>query len=204
MKAIINSYLFLKSKLQYLKSYYRIKRWIDNGLQLGENVTIMPSVQIDDEYAYLIKIGDNCSLSHRTNILAHDATTFKYIDGHTRLQRVVLNDNVFVGSDVIILPGVTIGSNVMIAAGSVVNKDIPPNTCIMGVPARRYQSFNEYLEKHKEQVCNGDVVQYKDLNGPNYHKYKKWILKAIEEKGIAYVQGFSGDFPYTYNGSDFH
>ena len=204
MTGIIKSCLFIIKKLQYLRTCSRIKRLVNNGMQLGENVTIMPSVRIDDEYAFLIKIGNNCSLSHRTNILAHDATAFKLANGHTRLQKVILHDNVFIGNNVIILPGCTIGPNVVIAAGSVVNKDIPPNSCVAGVPARRYQSFDDFLKICEKQIGESGVIHYEDLAGGNYLKSREWVLKVIEEKGIAYVRGFTGKFPYTFNGSDFH
>jgi maltose O-acetyltransferase len=204
MNIIYRSAISIKSKVVYLRHYKRIQGWIRNGLQLGENVTIMPTARIDDEYSYLVKIGNNCSLSHGTNILAHDATPFKFTDGCTKMQMVELSDNVFVGSDVIILPGCSIGPNVTIAAGSVVNKDIPPNSCIAGVPARRYQSFDEFLQSIEKQILDSGIIQYSDLNGPNYHEGRKWVIKMIEKKGIAYVKGFSGKFPYTFNGSDFN
>jgi maltose O-acetyltransferase len=195
--------MMLKFRLNYYRYTFRIKRWVRNGLELGENVTIMPSVRIDDEYPYLVKIGNNCSLSHFTTILAHDATTFKFTNGHTRVEKVLLHDNVFVAEHVTILPGTTIGPNVLIAAGSVVNKDIPANSCIAGVPARRYQPFDKFIERHTEQISKGGVIDHMDLNGKNCIKGRGALLKILEEKEVAYVKGFCGKFPYTINGSDF-
>ena len=43
---------------------------------------------------------------------------------------------VWIGGNVTILPGVTIGNNVVVAAGAVINKDVPDNTLVGGVPAR--------------------------------------------------------------------
>ena len=47
-----------------------------------------------------------------------------------------IGNDVWIGGNVTILPGITIGNNVVVAAGAVVTKDIPDNTLVAGVPAR--------------------------------------------------------------------
>ena len=64
---------------------------------------------------------------------------------------IVLGDNVYIGNNVIILPGVTIGSNVVIGAGAIVSRDIPNNSVAVGVPARVIKTVDEYLEKLKAE-----------------------------------------------------
>ncbi|WP_042147819.1 sugar O-acetyltransferase [Paucisalibacillus sp. EB02] len=49
---------------------------------------------------------------------------------------VVIGENVWIGSNATILPGVTIGDNSVVAAGAVVTKDVPENTVVAGVPAK--------------------------------------------------------------------
>jgi maltose O-acetyltransferase len=49
---------------------------------------------------------------------------------------VRIGNDVWIGGNVTILPGVTIGNNVVVAAGAVINKDVPDNTLVGGVPAR--------------------------------------------------------------------
>ena len=51
---------------------------------------------------------------------------------------VVVEDNVWVGYGSVIMPGVTIGKNSVVAVGSVVTSDIPPNTMVLGNPARKF------------------------------------------------------------------
>ncbi len=51
-------------------------------------------------------------------------------------KKVVLHDDVWLGTKVIVLPGVTIGKGAIVAAGAVVTKDVPPNAIVGGVPAR--------------------------------------------------------------------
>ncbi|QEA31089.1 sugar O-acetyltransferase [Secundilactobacillus malefermentans] len=54
---------------------------------------------------------------------------------------VTIGDDVWIGGKVAIMPGVTVGSNVVIAAGAVVTKDVPDNTLVGGVPARKIKSL---------------------------------------------------------------
>jgi maltose O-acetyltransferase len=49
---------------------------------------------------------------------------------------VTIGDDVWIGGNAVILPGVTIGNNCVVAAGAVVTKDVPANSLVAGVPAR--------------------------------------------------------------------
>jgi acetyltransferase-like isoleucine patch superfamily enzyme len=51
-------------------------------------------------------------------------------------QEIVINDDVWIGANAVILPGVTIGSHCVVAAGAVVTKDIPDGCIVAGVPAK--------------------------------------------------------------------
>lgn len=78
-----------------------------------------------------IEIGNDCIFGENVKIYDHNHNT-SLNNGLFRKQgfslgKVKIGNNVWVGSDVIILPNVTIGSNVVIAAGSIVTKDIPDN-----------------------------------------------------------------------------
>lgn len=57
-------------------------------------------------------------------------------DGYRFRNPVIINDNVWIGMNAIILPGVTIGKGAVIAAGSVVTKDVPPYSLVGGNPAK--------------------------------------------------------------------
>ena len=95
---------------------------------------------IDTSHGYLIEIGDNVTISH-AEIQAHDASTKKIL-GYSKVGKVRIGNNVFVGTQAVILPGVTIGDCVMVAAGSVVNKDIPSNVLVAGSPAVIKKTLN--------------------------------------------------------------
>jgi maltose O-acetyltransferase len=176
----------------------RINDLVARGLVLGKNVTIDNTAYVDSGYPYLIRIGDNCSIAGGARLLAHDATPFKFTGGHTRLGKIEIKDNCFVSERTIVLPGVTIGPNVLVAAGSVVNRDIPPNSCVAGVPARVYAKFDAFVERHKGQIAEGDVFEYADLHPQVGESLKRKVREAVQE-GDAYVKGFTGKYPDTWN-----
>ena len=177
----------------------RIRVLIARGLVIGKNVTISASAYIDSTYPYLVRIGDNCSLAEHVRVFAHDATTFKFTNGHTRLGKVVINDDCFIAERAIILPGVEIGPNVLVAAGSVVNRDIPPNSCVAGVPARVYAKFDRFIEKHWNQIQEGTVFEYSDLPLNPSKQIKAQVWQSIQNDGYAYKRGRAGRDPFTWN-----
>jgi acetyltransferase-like isoleucine patch superfamily enzyme len=54
---------------------------------------------------------------------------------------IVIGDDVWIGANAVILPGVTIGKHVVVAAGAVVTKDVPDNTIVGGVPAKEIKKI---------------------------------------------------------------
>ena len=63
---------------------------------------------------------------------------------------ITVGDDVWIGANVTVLPGVTIGSNTVIGAGSVVTKDVPPYTIVGGNPARVIGNTKDLLKKRME------------------------------------------------------
>jgi len=180
----------------------RIKVLIARGLVLGKNVLIAKTAVIDADYPYLIRIGNNCAIAEQVRIWAHDAATFKFTGGYTRLGKVEIKDNCFIGDRATILPGVTIGPNVLVVAGSVVNKNIPPNSCVAGVPARVYARFDEYIERNKQRIENGSVFEFSDLIDnldklDEQSKAKVWA--SVQDGRYAYVKGYTGKDPDIWN-----
>ena len=149
--------------MRILRDYvYRIRgectteKLVSMGMKVGENFERLNNVLIDDSHAWLITIGDNVTLAPRVHILAHDASTKKFL-GYTKIGNVTIGNNVFVGAESVILPNVTIGNNVVIGANSTVTGDIPDNVVAAGSPARVLCSLEEFIEKHKSNMKNAHV-----------------------------------------------
>lgn len=188
--------IILKTKRRLIKyDKYRndyieyIQTLIKRGLKIGKNVTIESDVFIDGIYPYLISIGDNSSIAINVRIFAHDDSPVRFTGGYARLGKVEIKENCFIGDSCIINPGVTIGPNVIVAAGSVVNKSIPPNSCVAGVPARFYAKFDDTIKRIVELKEKSSVFSYNDLHNPNLsEETKRKVIKAVES-GSCFVKG---------------
>lgn len=84
------------------------------------------------------RAGDDCMLAPNVVItsVTHSLERAERKSGVEYGKPIVMGDDVWVGANATVLPGVTIGSNVVIGAGAVVTKDIPSNSVAAGVPAR--------------------------------------------------------------------
>ena len=122
-----------------------------HGLRVGSGVFIGRSAVLDEGFLWLISIGENSSLAGRVVVLAHDAS-MKRETGYTIVGRVEIGRQVFVGSDTVILPGVTIGDNCIIGANSTVRHDIPAGSIAVGSPAQVVGRTADHVAKHRELV----------------------------------------------------
>lgn len=97
-----------------------------------------------------VKIGDNCQLA--PNVSIYTAGHPVHPDSRNSLYEygigVTIGDNVWIGGNTVILPGVHIGSNTVIGAGSVVTKDIPDWVIAAGNPCRVIRKITEDDRKY--------------------------------------------------------
>lgn len=86
-----------------------------------------------------VTIGSHVNLAQGITVTAlnhnFDDTTKRIDEQGIATKPVVISDDVWIGANAVILPGVTIGRHVVVAAGAVVTKDVPDNTIVGGVPA---------------------------------------------------------------------
>jgi acetyltransferase-like isoleucine patch superfamily enzyme len=101
------------------------------GVKIANNVFIGQHVHIDNTAPHKVYIGNNTQLSMNVLIIAH----FREL-GKKEKYSVYIDDDVFIGAGVIILPAVRIGKGSVIAAGSVVTSSIPDYTYAIGNPAK--------------------------------------------------------------------
>lgn len=120
------------------------------GINIGERVRITgKNVRFGSE-PFLIEIGNDVTITNGVIFETHDGGVGlfrKEFPGINVFGRIKIGDDVFIGNNCIIMPGVTIGDNVVIGAGSIVTKDIPSNAVAAGIPARVLKTFEEYKQK---------------------------------------------------------
>jgi acetyltransferase-like isoleucine patch superfamily enzyme len=118
------------------------------GAQIGEGCFIVPT-DLGAE-PYLIKIGNHVAVAAEVAFATHDGAVWVFRDQVPDLQLfgpIVIEDNCIIGLRSTIFPNVRIGRNSVVAAGSLVINDVPPNSIVMGVPARSFGSMDKYREK---------------------------------------------------------
>lgn len=104
------------------------------NITVGKNVFINSCCKFQDQGG--ITIGDGCLIGHNVII-----TTLNHVEEaskrHSLIPKAVnIGKNVWIGANVTIVPGITVGDNAIIGAGSIVAKDIPPNTISVGNPCK--------------------------------------------------------------------
>ena len=75
---------------------------------------------------------------------------------------IEIGNNVNIGWDVMIMPGVTIGDNVVIGCGAIITKDVPSNTVVAGIPSRVIETIDDYARKNVDKVVNTKNLSKKE------------------------------------------
>lgn len=177
----------IKEFIYRLRGDYTTEKLIKMGLKVGKNFGRLNGVILDPSHCWLIEIGDNVTMAPRVHILAHDASTKTFLD-YTKIGKVTIGNNVFIGADSVVLPNTRIGNNVIIGANSTVTKDIPDNSVAVGNPAKVICTLDDYLNRQKEQMKT--APKYGDeytLRG-NVTEEKKIQMQNEIEGIIGYIK----------------
>ena len=149
----------IKELLYRIRGEFTTEQLIKMGMKVGKNFKRLHGVILDPGHCWLTEIGENVTMAPRVHILCHDASTKQFL-GYTKIGRVNIGNNVFIGAESVVLPGVTIGDNVVIGANSTVTHDIPSNSVAVGSPARVISTLDAYVEKERSRMktapCYGE------------------------------------------------
>jgi acetyltransferase-like isoleucine patch superfamily enzyme len=144
---------FNDAKLEYLRKllghigengFMEYPIYFDYGFNtyIGDNFYANYNLTILD--VSVVRIGNNVMCATGVSILTATHPNDPTLRGNfvENAFPITIEDNVWLGSNSTVLPGVTIGANSVIAAGSVVNKSVPPNSVVAGVPAKVIKTLN--------------------------------------------------------------
>lgn len=148
-------------KLIIIRDGWKKANWLKKNKifhHIGEHCYYAPNLLPAEPF--LVSLHNNVVISAGVRIITHSVAnavfnyeekTNKYI---TTFGKVEIHDNVYIGANVCINPGVTIGKNCIVAAGAVVTKNIPEGSVFGGVPAVKIGDYEvvkrKTLEKSKE------------------------------------------------------
>ena len=128
------------------------------GVRIGDNCQILANpLKTFGTEPWLIKIGNHVDITSGVKFVTHEGgiwcargieDKYKMLDSFAP---IIVGNNVLIGLDSLIMPGIRIGNNVIIAAHSVVTKNIPDNTVVAGVPAKPVSTMEKFLEKFSKR-----------------------------------------------------
>jgi acetyltransferase-like isoleucine patch superfamily enzyme len=172
-------------KLSYL--YYRF--FLDRisfarrlGVKVGTDCRIYIT-QFGPE-PWLIEIGNKVTVTSGVVLLTHDGSTWLFNDDKGRrflYKKTIIKNNVFIGTNSIIMPGVVIEDNVIVAAGSIVTKSVPSGVIIGGNPAKIIGDYDTYKAKVFSSYVSESEMDFTKT-------YKERILEIVDESIKPYLK----------------
>lgn len=130
--------------------------FIENDVVIGNRVTIKSGVQLWDG----ITLEDDVFVGPNATFTNDPFPRSKQYP--EAFPRTVIRKGASIGANATILPGLTIGQYAMVGAGTVVTKDVPPFTVVMGNPAR-ITSYVQTNQNHTKKTKQSDVVQENEI-----------------------------------------
>ncbi len=143
------------------------------GVKIGDNCDI--DTKFFGSEPYLITIGNHVQVTNDVKFFTHGGGWIfreRYPNFDT-FGKITIKDNVYIGNNAMLLPGVTIGNNVIIGAGSVVTKSVGDNTIVAGNPAKvvgRVDELEQRMLLYNVNTKGKSVVE------------KRKILESLDEK----------------------
>lgn len=134
------------AKVEYLRK---------QGAIIGDGTELNCSTTAFGTEPYLIEVGRLCLFAAGVQFFTHDGgvavlnrlNVFGSGVEKDKMGRIKIGNNVYIGTNALVMPGVEIGDNCVIGAGAIVSKNIPSNSVAVGVPAKVICSIEEYAER---------------------------------------------------------
>jgi serine O-acetyltransferase len=151
---------------QYLKKRYKTARAINYVSRILTGADIHPGATIGKnffiDHATGVVIGETAEIGD--NVSIYQGVTLGGVSTEKRKRHPTIGNNVVVGAGATILGPITIGDNVRVGAGSVVVKTVPPNSTVVGVPAKIVQRTGATtIDLHHEELPDPVVNAFIDL-----------------------------------------
>ncbi|ARD57642.1 acyltransferase [Bacillus safensis] len=129
---VVKNFIFIQ--MARYTPFMGMKNWIYRTflrMKVGEDTAFALMVMVDLMFPEKITVGRNSVIGYNTTILSHE-----YLIKEYRLGEVYIGDEVLIGANSTILPGVTIGDGAIVSAGTLVHKDVPAGSFVGGNPMR--------------------------------------------------------------------
>ncbi|MDF2608755.1 MAG: lacA 4 [Lachnospiraceae bacterium] len=144
-------------KIITIRDGWKKARWLKKNkifYHIGDHCYFAPNILPAEPF--LVSLHNNVVISAGVRLITHSVASavFNYEEGTndylTRFGKVEIHDNVYIGANVCINPGVTIEKNCIVAAGAVITKNIPEGTVVGGVPAVKIGEYEAVKKKTLE------------------------------------------------------
>lgn len=180
-------------KLRKYDRFTRAEYLREQGAQIGEGCSIIPT-KLGTE-PYLVKIGNRVTIASGVIFITHDGGCWIFREEIPDIQvfgPIIIEDNCVIGQNAILFPNIRIGRNSVVGAGSVVISDVPPDSIVMGVPARPLGSIAKYKEKCIERwavqkppdviMAPGETWWNSQREQEHRQKLKKHLLRVFNQE----------------------
>ena len=139
---------FVVIQLARYTPFLGMKNWLYKTflhMKVGKHTSFALMVMPDVMFPEKISVGINTVIGYNTTILAHEYLIHEY-----RLGDVVIGDEVLIGANSTILPGLSIGNGAIVSAGTLVHKDVPEGAFVGGNPMKIIYTKEEMLERDQQ------------------------------------------------------